>query len=139
MCGRLSKKRKMRVLIADDSPVVVERLVDLLKDVPGVELVGQAKDAPEAVRHVYQLSPDVVILDLQIPGGNGLNVIRAIRPAHPGLDIVVCTNFSHSRYRKECLTAGANFFLDKSMEFEKIPAILRDLIRSHARTTTAGR
>jgi DNA-binding NarL/FixJ family response regulator len=129
----------MRVFIADDSTVVVERLVDLLKDVPGVELIGQAGDVPEVVRRIRQLSPDAVILDLKMPGGTGLDVLRAIRPDHPGLHVVICTNFPYPQYREECFNTGANFFLDKSTEFDKIPAILRDLIQNASKSPSAAR
>jgi DNA-binding NarL/FixJ family response regulator len=119
----------MKVFIADDSRVVVERLADLLEEVPGAQLVGQAGDVPEAVRGIQEMKPDALILDLQMPGGSGLDVLRAIRTDFPHLYVLICTNYPYPRYREECLTAGANFFLDKSAEFEKIPAILRELIQ----------
>jgi DNA-binding NarL/FixJ family response regulator len=133
-----SMRKKMRVFIADDSTVVVDRLADLLSEVPGAELVGQAGDVPEAVRRIQQLNPDAVILDLKMPGGTGLDVLRAIRPDHPRLHIVVCTNFPYQQYREKCFHAGANFFLDKSVEFEKIPAILRELMKNAATTATVA-
>lgn len=119
----------MKVFIADDSKVVVERLVDLLEEVPGAELVGQAGDVAEAVRGIQEMKPDALILDLQMPGGSGLDILRAIRKDYPHLQVLICTNYPYPRYREECLTAGANFFLDKSAEFEKIPAILGELIQ----------
>ena len=129
MGERSSKKgKKMRVFIADDSTVVVQRLADLLQEVPGAQLVGQARDVPEAVHGIQEMKPDAVILDLQMPGGTGLDVLRAIRTDYPHLAVLICTNYPYPRYREECLTAGANFFLDKSAEFGKIPAILRKLI-----------
>jgi len=129
----------MRVFIADDSAVIVERLADLLKDIPGVELAGQAGDAPEAVRCIQKIKPDAVILDLQMPGGSGLDILRAIRPDHPGLHVLICTNYPYPQYREECLRAGADFFLDKSAEFEKIPGILRKLAGNIAKTAPVGR
>lgn len=111
----------MKVFIADDSSVVVEHLADLLEEgVPGAQLVGQAGDVPEAVRGIQKVKPDALILDLQMPGGSGLDVLRAIRTDHPRLCVLICTNYPYPQYREECLTAGANFFLDKSTEFEKI-------------------
>jgi len=117
----------MRVFIADDSRVIVERLADLLKEVSGVQLVGNAGDVPGAIRSITKTNPDVVILDLQMPGGSGLEVLRAIRQNHSGTWVLICTNYPYPQYRKECLAAGANYFLDKSAEFKKIPEILRDL------------
>jgi DNA-binding NarL/FixJ family response regulator len=80
-----------------------------------------------------------VILDLQMPGGSGLDVLRAVRPGHPSLQVVICTNYPYPKYRDECMTAGANFFLDKSTEFEKIPVIFRELIRAAAKIAPASR
>jgi len=129
----------MKVFIVDDSEVVVERLADLLEDVPGAELVGQAADVPEAVDGIQRMKPDAIILDLQIPGGSGLDVLRAIRPNHPHLQVLICTNYPYPQYREECMTAGANFFLDKSVEFGKIPAILRELIEKEMKVPPATR
>lgn len=129
----------MRVFIADDSKVVVERLADLLKEVPGVQLVGRAYDVPQAILSILETNPDAVILDLQMPGGSGLEVLRAVRRAHANLCVVICTNFPYPQYREECIAAGANFFLDKSSEFEKIPSIFRDLILHETKTSSATR
>jgi len=129
----------MRVFIADDSRVVVERLADLLKEVPGVQLVGKANDAPEAIHSIVKTNPDAVILDLQMPGGSGLDVLRSIRRSHPSVWVVICTNYPYPQYREECIAAGANYFLDKSAEFEKIPEILRDLTKKAPNVAPAAR
>ncbi|PYT56325.1 MAG: response regulator [Acidobacteria bacterium] len=139
MRERSSRRKKMKVFIADDSKIVVDRLADLLRDVRGVEVAGQAGDALEAVRCIRQVNPDAVILDLQMPGGSGLDVLRAIRPDHPGLYVLICTNYAYPQFREECLSAGANYFLDKSTEFEKIPDILRGLLGKVSKTTPAAR
>jgi DNA-binding NarL/FixJ family response regulator len=129
----------MKVFIVDDSGAVLKRLADLLDEVPGAQLVGQASDVPEAVEGVQKLRPDVLILDLQMPGGTGLDVLRAIRADHPGLYVLICTNFPYPQLREKCFGAGANFFLDKSAEFEKIPAILRELVHSETKSSPVRR
>jgi DNA-binding NarL/FixJ family response regulator len=101
--------------------------------------VGRAGDVSEALRCIQQVNPDTVILDLQMPGGSGLDVLRVIRQNNPGLHVLICTNYPYPQYREECLSAGANFFLDKSAEFGKIPVILRKLIENEAKISPATR
>lgn len=127
----------MKVFIVDDSSAIVARLADLLQEVRGVELVGRAGDVAEAVRGIRIMNPDALILDLQMPGGSGLDVLRAVRIDHPYLQVVICTNYAYAKYREECMSAGANFFLDKTAEFEKIPEILRELVKKEAKSSPA--
>src|SRR6267154_1409872 len=107
------RKKQMRVFIADDSSIVVERMVDLLKEVPGVEFVGQAGNVQDSINGIHRLRPDAVILDLQMPGGTGIDVLRTVRREHPGIYVVVCTNYPPRQYREECFNNGADHFLDK--------------------------
>lgn len=129
----------MKIFIADDSRVVVERLAGLLEEVPGARLVGQAGDVPTAVDGIHKMKPDAVILDLHMPGGSGLDVLRAIRTEQPDVFVLICTNFPYAEFREECLTAGANLFLDKSADFEKIPSILRELVQKEAKISPGAR
>jgi DNA-binding NarL/FixJ family response regulator len=139
MTGALRRRKKMRVFITDDSKIVVERMADLLKDVAGVEIVGHAGNALDDVLSIQQTNPDAVILDLQMPGGSGLEVLRAIRRGHPGLQVLICTNYPYPQYRDECMAAGANYFLDKSADFDKIPAIFRELMKSSSKRAHVSR
>src|SRR5882724_5062253 len=91
----------MKIFIADDSGLVVERLVGLLDEVPGARLVGQAGDVVTAVNGIHSAKPDAVILDLHMPGGTGLDVLRAIRADYPDLYVLICTNFPYPEYRDE--------------------------------------
>jgi DNA-binding NarL/FixJ family response regulator len=126
--GTVPEEHQMKVFIADDSRAIIERLTDLLKEVAGVQVVGQAANVLQAIDKIDESNPDALILDLQMPGGSGLDVLRAIRPGHPALSVIICTNYPYVQFREECINAGANFFLDKSADFEKIPDILRGLI-----------
>jgi len=119
----------MRVLIVDDSAVMREQLVRMFAELPEeIELVGQARDAVEATESIRKLKPDTVILDIRMPGGSGIRVLRTLKKETPEISVVMLTSYPYPQYRKECLAAGADFFLDKSTEFDKLPEILRQLM-----------
>jgi DNA-binding NarL/FixJ family response regulator len=125
----------MRVFIIDDSAIVRERLIAMLTEVEGVEIVGHAEDAFSAIEGVRELIPDVVILDIQMPGGaSGIYALERIRCERPAPTIIMLTNYSYPQYRKKCIDGGAAFFFDKSTEFERVPEVLKALIHdSHHR------
>lgn len=122
----------MKVLIADDSQIVRERLAYLLGDVEGVEIVGQAEDAVEGSNLAEALKPDVAILDVRMPRGSGLDVLRSIKRHHPSATVIILTNFVDPEARQLCLARGADYFFDKSIEFDKAVDLLRGL--AHAET-----
>ncbi|MBI1790043.1 MAG: response regulator transcription factor [Acidobacteria bacterium] len=103
----------MTVLLADDSPVLVSALKGLLSDIEGVEVIGQAGTVSEAIAKIGNLQPDVVILDMLMPGGTGLDVLSAIKKTEPAPVIIMLTNYSYGQVRDRCLRAGADAFFDK--------------------------
>lgn len=113
----------IKVLIADDSIVVRERLVTILNELAGIETVGQAENVVEAINAIEKLRPDVVILDIRMPGGSGIDVLRRIKQAGTGPMVIILTNYPFPEYRQRCLNSGADFFLDKSTEFDQIPTL----------------
>ena len=122
----------MRVLIADDSDAIVQRLVTMLADTDGLEIVGRAGTVLEASRAVRTLKPDVLILDLRMPGGSGIDVLDSVKKEAMNVVVIVLTNHTRSQYRKKCLERGAHFFMDKSTEFEMVPGVLSRLIHDAA-------
>ncbi|HMQ51574.1 MAG TPA: response regulator transcription factor [Anaerolineae bacterium] len=114
---------KIRVFIADDSLIVREHLVTMLDELVGIEIVGQAENVTEAISAIQQLRPDVVILDIRMPGGSGIDVLQTIKQDEVAPIVIILTNYPYSGYRQKCLQAGADYFLDKSTEFEQIPEL----------------
>ena len=113
------------VFIVDDSPVVRERLVTMISELPNVEIVGQADIAFEAINSIRRLRPSIVVLDISMPGGSGMYVLESIKKDPPGPLVIMLTNFAHDQYRKKCLQLGADFFFDKSTEFERVTEVLK--------------
>ncbi len=110
----------MKILIADDSGAVRERIKLLLSDIEDVEMIGEARNVGQAMEQIRQLIPDVIILDIRMPDGSGMDVLRHIRK-RGGLPVVIMlTSYPHPQYRKRCMEAGADFFFDKTEEFEKV-------------------
>ena len=83
-------------------------------------IVGQAETPQDSIEGILAVYPDVVVLDVQLEGGSGLQVLRAIRHAAPDIAFVVFTNSSDPSYRKCYLGAGAENFLDKTHEFDQL-------------------
>lgn len=111
---------KLKVLIADDSLVVREHLVTMLDELEGIEIVGQAENVAEATTAIRKLQPDLVILDIWMPDGSGIDVLQNIKQPGPAPVVIILTNYPYPEYRQRCLNAGADFFLDKSTEFDQI-------------------
>ena len=114
---------KITAFIADDSRIVREHLVTMLEELAGIEIVGQAENVAEAINAISQLQPDVVILDILMPGGSGIKVLQNIKQDGAGPMVIVLTNYPYPVFRQKCLQAGADFFLDKSTEFDQIPGL----------------
>jgi DNA-binding NarL/FixJ family response regulator len=121
--------KKVRVFIADDSSLVVERLVAMLAELQHVEIIGHAADARAATQSIRNLKPHVVILDLHMPGTSGFEVLRNIKRERPKIIVMILTNHADNQYQKMCLAAGADFFLDKSGQFNMIPELFQTLAR----------
>ncbi|MGC9996767.1 MAG: response regulator transcription factor [Terriglobia bacterium] len=118
----------MRVLIADDSEVFVQRLVQALGEISGVEIVGRARTGAEALQALRDLDPEVVILDIRMPDGTGIDVLEGMRKEKLATITIVLTNFAFPQYRRKCLQLGARFFFDKSAEFAEVREALSGLI-----------
>ncbi|HUU30041.1 MAG TPA: response regulator transcription factor [archaeon] len=118
----------MKVFIADDSEHVRQSLKAMISKIEGVEIIGQAGEVGEAVRLVQELDPDVVLLDIRMPGGSGMDVLAKIKQNKPRRKVIMLTNYPYPQYQKKCMELGADFFFDKSQDFAEIPRVLKELI-----------
>jgi DNA-binding NarL/FixJ family response regulator len=118
----------MKVFIADDSPIVYERLIAMLSNLKEIETIGQAHDVSGAINSIEELKPDAVILDIQMPGGSGIDVLRHIKKEQPATVVIILTNYPYPQYRQRCMDEGADFFFDKSTEFNEITKTFKRLL-----------
>lgn len=128
VAGREADNRGMtstRVLLVDDHPVVRGGLVALLDTLPGIIVVGQVGDGAAALREVALLKPDVVVMDLRMPGMDGVEAVRRITTGYPGTAILILTMFDEESLITDALAAGARGYLLKGAEQEEIERAIR--------------
>jgi DNA-binding NarL/FixJ family response regulator len=119
----------MKVFIVDDSRAFRKELINLLSKLKELEIVGQAEDSVKAMEAIQRLKPDVVILGIPIPGGNGIRLVKNIKKDKLAPIVIILTHYPYRQYRKKYMDVGADFFFDKSTEFEKVIDVLKKLIQ----------
>ena len=121
----MQREVPIKIFLADDSALIRARVAAMLA-APPVTIVGQAATAQAAVEGILAGQPDVVVTDVQLAQGTGLDVIRLVRETAPAVAFIVFSSHSEPEYRKRYLAAGARRFLDKSSEFEQLAGAIRD-------------
>ena len=117
----------MKVLIADDSLVVRQRLIEMLNEFHTIEEIYQSNNVLETIHSFQSIHPDVLILDIRMPGGNGIDVLKKIQKENIKTIVIVLTNYPYPQYEKICLGLGASYFFDKSNEYENIIKVFQKL------------
>ncbi len=117
----------MRVLIADDSVILRRHLTSILSEIPGIEIVAEADTTESALTTFERLQPELVILDIRMPGEGGIQVLKAIRQQNPQTTVIIFTDYPYPQYRKKCLEEGTAYFFDKSTESEKMIELIKQL------------
>ena len=126
----------MKVFIVDDSTVVCERLISMLSEIPEIEIVGQAQNAYDGIESIRKCKPDIAIIDIRMPGGSGIDVLKHLKKNKPVPLKIMLTNYPFPQYRKKCMDAGADYFFDKSSEFGKVIEVLELIQESKAKRTS---
>ncbi|HVM49771.1 MAG TPA: response regulator transcription factor [Candidatus Acidoferrum sp.] len=119
--------RPLRAVIVDDSPSLLRVLSSLLGQESNVQLVGCATDGYAAVRRVTELKPDLVLMDLHLPGINGLEATRQIKARFPAPTVILVTADDTPGCRKAALAAGTNAFVDKQRLSTRLRPAFRKL------------
>jgi YesN/AraC family two-component response regulator len=110
----------MKILIVDDSKLLRDRLRDSLLAIENVEIVGEAANGTEAMEIIKDKNPDFIILDIRMPGMNGITVMEKMKEQGSKSKICIFTNFPYPQYKQKCLSEGADYFFDKNQDFKEI-------------------
>ena len=118
----------VRIFLADDSVLILERLLELLGNYSQTEIVGSCRNGIEALESLRKLKPDLAIIDIKMPGLTGLQVLTEIRKEDKILKIVILTLYSSDYHLQMAMKAGADYFFSKADDFEKIQDVITELI-----------
>jgi DNA-binding NarL/FixJ family response regulator len=118
----------MKVLLADDSVLILERLQEMLSIYTQAEIVGKYMDGNDTLEALRLLKPDLAIVDINIPGLNGLEVIQKIKNEDQSIKFIILT-FCSSYYKKLALQAGADYFFSKVDDFEKVSLVVKEMLK----------
>ncbi|MBI4419647.1 MAG: response regulator transcription factor [Gemmatimonadetes bacterium] len=114
----------MNVLLVDDSSLLRARVAEALGEIEGVSVVGQAGTVADGIRLLGDLHPDVLVVDLRLPDGNGRQVLAAGKHAEWHPRVVILTNYGYPELRAVCAADGADAFLDKRTEFDQLSQVV---------------
>ena len=115
------------LLVVDNSLLIIERLISILKEVKAVEKILTATDYAAAVKILRENKTDIVLLDIQLPGKNGIELLKFIVKTYPAVKVVMLSNLVSEYYQKLCKKIGAADFIDKSKDFDLIPEVVATL------------
>jgi two-component system, NarL family, nitrate/nitrite response regulator NarL len=122
----------IRLLLADDHTLFRKGLASLLEKEPGFEVIGEAQDGAEAIRKAQADKPDLVLMDIHMPGVNGLEATRQITNALPATRIVMLTISEEDKDLFEAIKCGAHGYLSKKVEPEKLRELIEGVFRGEA-------
>lgn len=113
-----------KVLIIDDSESIRSRLYHYISKIADAFVAGEASNTRDGYDLFCALHPDIIILDIQMPGESGIRLLEKIKQESPDTVIIMLTNYPYQAYREHCKELGADFFLDKCTEFEMINQLI---------------
>lgn len=117
-----------RLLIVDDHPIFRQGIGQLIRNIPGVEICGEAENAPSALAAARTLAPDVVLVDISMPGTNGIELIKLLLAERPRLKVLVLSMHDESLYALRALRAGAKGYVMKQQAMESVAYALQKVI-----------
>jgi DNA-binding response OmpR family regulator len=121
--------KQLKILIVDDNDLIQNRLIMALSDQRKFEISSTDDSSMDAVDKYFELKPDILILDLMLKSGTGFEVLENIRHRSKSKIVIVFTNFAYPFIKQSCIETGADYFFDKSFDFDKLIMICNDIFK----------
>lgn len=110
----------MKILVVDDSILIRRSLIKLLDQLDDSLQIAEAVNVPEGIRMAKDFKPEIVIIDIRMPGGSGLDILKELKGMKEKPVTIVLTKYCSEKFQEEAAKSGADYFFDKSTEFEKV-------------------
>ena len=123
---------KIKVLVADDHTILRQGIKSLLANEEEIEVIGEAKNGREALAIIEETLPDVILMDIAMPGLNGLEATRRIKKKFPRMKVLVLTMYTNEEYIFQILNAGANGYLVKETAFQDLISAIKAVYKNEA-------
>ena len=117
-------KKNIVIMIVDDNVNFVKRMTGLLENLDGISSINVAGDYDSAVHLLSEQTPDFLLLDINLPGKNGMEILKLVKNKKLKSEVIMITNHADEYYRNQCKKLGAKYFLDKSSEFGLVSEII---------------
>ncbi len=110
----------MKLFIADDSEMLQKRLIQFLSDIKNLQIVGTATNSLDALERIEILEPEMLITDIRMPGGGGLELAENIKNVYPNIILIIYTNYRYPQYYSRFNKIGVKYFFDKTQQSEDL-------------------
>ena len=127
--GNEAMMNTIKVLIVDDHPVVRRGLHSILGEAKDIQVIGEASNGSEALKQVAALKPDVVLMDIRLPGADGVQITRRIRREFPDARVIILTTYDDDQHLYNAIEAGAHGFLTKHADYSDLAESIRAVAR----------
>ncbi|HMH22840.1 MAG TPA: response regulator transcription factor [Puia sp.] len=118
------KNNSKTVLIVDDSILIMERMIPIIEEIENISFVVHAGSYEEGLEVLNRLTPDMVLLDINLPDKSGIELLRIIKERKLEIAVLMISNHTEPFYRDICKKLGARYFLDKSSDIDILPSVL---------------
>lgn len=121
-------KKVKTIFIAEDSQNVRENLKKIIGLIDGLKIVGESETLQDSLNKVGNLKPDICIIDIGLPDGNGMDILKYLTQINKQTKTIIFTNYTSTPYRLKCNKLGADHFLDKNSDFDSLSNILFEYV-----------
>ena len=122
----------MKLVIVEDSLLLRGKIVEMLSSIIGLQIVGMSGEPKDAIDKINRSNPDMVILDIKLQNGSGIDVLQYIKEEYPRMIVIMFTNYLYPQMVNRCMELGADYFFDKSRDFYQ----LKDIVVGHVVSST---